>query len=99
MANHKKVTCPKCNGRGVIEAFGHIHNGMCFTCGGAGVIEVKGKKEKNAILNAKLAKLNCRCINEICRLADEEGDVDPDAKAAVENRYADLSDMARRKYK
>lgn len=33
-------TCPKCGGRGRIDAFAHIESGVCFACGGAGKIEV-----------------------------------------------------------
>jgi RecJ-like exonuclease len=33
-------TCGKCDGKGRIEAFGHIHNGLCFWCKGTGQITV-----------------------------------------------------------
>lgn len=29
--------CYKCNGKGRINAFGHISGGKCFACGGSGV--------------------------------------------------------------
>lgn len=28
------TTCTRCNGRGVIRAFLHVANGVCFACGG-----------------------------------------------------------------
>ena len=29
--------CPRCNGKGRIEAFSHIHGGVCFDCCGCGL--------------------------------------------------------------
>ncbi len=29
------VDCPKCDGKGFIQAFGHVANGVCFCCKGA----------------------------------------------------------------
>jgi hypothetical protein len=34
-------TCPRCDGKKMIKAFGHISAGVCFLCGGAGEVEVK----------------------------------------------------------
>lgn len=34
------VNCPKCDGRGHIEAFGHYAQGVCFCCKGRGTIAV-----------------------------------------------------------
>ena len=33
-------TCPKCNGKGILNGFLHIKEGVCFCCGGTG--KVKG---------------------------------------------------------
>ena len=31
-------TCPKCDGRGIINGFRHYASGICFECGGAKII-------------------------------------------------------------
>lgn len=36
-----RLPCTKCGGSGVIEAFGYIGSGRCFTCKGFGFIEKK----------------------------------------------------------
>jgi hypothetical protein len=36
--NQHLVECPRCMGRGVIEAFGHYANGVCFQCKGEGKV-------------------------------------------------------------
>ncbi len=33
--------CAKCDGRGTIGAFGHIHCGRCFDCKGSGKVELR----------------------------------------------------------
>ena len=30
------IPCPKCHGRGVIDGYRHILNGVCFACDGTG---------------------------------------------------------------
>lgn len=40
--------CPKCDGTGFIQVYGHVQNGRCFKCGGAGAV----------VTNAKDAKIN-----------------------------------------
>lgn len=37
--NHN-VPCPRCDGKGYINGFGHIADGRCFLCGGGRVISV-----------------------------------------------------------
>lgn len=29
--------CPRCSGRGIVEAYRHVLDGECFRCGGSGV--------------------------------------------------------------
>jgi uncharacterized protein YpuA (DUF1002 family) len=36
-----KLTCTKCNGKGIIKAYGSVKNGICFSCEGSGYHEVK----------------------------------------------------------
>lgn len=33
----KGETCPRCRGRGYIEAYKHVQNGVCFRCHGSGI--------------------------------------------------------------
>jgi RecJ-like exonuclease len=33
--------CPKCEGHGKINAFGHVQAGVCFKCGGSGSVANK----------------------------------------------------------
>jgi len=40
------VSCPKCDGSGHIQAFGHVANGVCFCCKGVGTIEVGTDSQK-----------------------------------------------------
>lgn len=35
---NKYKPCPKCGGRGVIDAYWKIKNGQCFKCGGTGKV-------------------------------------------------------------
>jgi GNAT superfamily N-acetyltransferase len=35
----KPGDCPRCGGRGIIDAFRHIHNGQCLQCEGTGSIK------------------------------------------------------------
>jgi len=39
------VTCPRCDGNGHIEAFGHYADGICFLCYGRKTIEVDREKQ------------------------------------------------------
>ena len=32
-------TCPKCNGKGILNGFLHIKDGVCFCCGGSGKVK------------------------------------------------------------
>lgn len=34
------IDCPKCDGKGIIRAFGHYASGVCFECGGKGRFEI-----------------------------------------------------------
>lgn len=34
--NYSRNVCPKCDGRGYIQEYGHIANGVCFKCNGSG---------------------------------------------------------------
>jgi len=40
MSNLQQVECPKCSGKGHIEAFGHYAQGVCFGCNGSGTLTV-----------------------------------------------------------
>lgn len=37
---YQLVDCPKCDGKGFIQAFGHVANGDCFCCNGAKKLRV-----------------------------------------------------------
>jgi hypothetical protein len=49
ISNTKQIDCPKCDGRGHIEGFGHVANGVCFCC--------KGNRTLTIDLDAQRAKL------------------------------------------
>ncbi len=36
-AAFRQNTCPRCNGRGFLEVYRHVENGVCFLCRGEGV--------------------------------------------------------------
>lgn len=62
----KTVTCdcPKCGGRGYIEAFSGIANGVCFTCNGAGKKTYKvGKEPKKPTVNEYTANMVSQILN------------------------------------
>lgn len=42
----KRITCPKCGGRGYIQNFKHVEDGICFECYGLGWIEIDEEKEQ-----------------------------------------------------
>jgi RecJ-like exonuclease len=33
------MKCPKCHGKGYIEVYDHIDDGMCYMCKGGGVVD------------------------------------------------------------
>lgn len=41
-----KFECPKCMGKGRINAFAHIESGVCFKCQGKGFVEQKSAPKK-----------------------------------------------------
>ncbi len=51
------VDCFKCDGKGTIEGFGHIANGVCFRCMGAKKLRVKDEPRKSAPLDPVSAKM------------------------------------------
>ena len=44
-----KMTCPKCDGKGKIPGFSHIHNGDCFACGGTGYLTDRSQGKVQAM--------------------------------------------------
>lgn len=38
--------CPKCDGTGFIQVYGHVQSGRCFKCGGAGAVVTNAKDAK-----------------------------------------------------
>jgi hypothetical protein len=38
MSKTQTATCGKCDGKGYLNAFGHIDNGKCYGCMGAGTV-------------------------------------------------------------
>lgn len=63
--NAIKHECPKCSGKGIIEAFRHINNGNCYACGGTGSGNYK-KSQKNEINNPIKKTKTVNIHNEIC---------------------------------
>lgn len=54
---YKTVTCPKCNGRGIMREFAATYDGVCFKCNGATVIRVRDYTEaEQAKIDARKAK-------------------------------------------
>jgi len=47
--------CGKCDGKGVIDGFGHIANGVCFSCGGSKGRVARMTRELVLELEAKVA--------------------------------------------
>jgi hypothetical protein len=52
----QSVTCPKCNGRGIIEAFLATANGTCFMCAGNGTIEIDAISDEK--LRRQIARMH-----------------------------------------
>lgn len=50
----KTCECPKCDGKGKIEAFNHIENGGCFACGGSGRLTAILSERKGISDSAKI---------------------------------------------
>lgn len=48
MANKAKITCPKCDGKGVLPRYFYNRKGICFECWGAGTITVKLQEGETA---------------------------------------------------
>ena len=63
------ITCPKCNGRGVLQEFSHIKSGSCFLCGGAKNINSTHKFQQKKKLKAPIVEFikaaNDRCSDAI----------------------------------
>ncbi len=51
------VDCFKCSGKGFIEGFGHVANGVCFRCGGAGKLRVSATPKALPPLDPTSAKM------------------------------------------
>lgn len=51
------VNCIKCDGKGKLEAFGHIANGDCFACKGAGQVKAGTKHAPREIGGRELVRL------------------------------------------
>lgn len=41
-------SCPRCNGKGFIQGFGHVADGRCFACAGAGKLSASAKSLNDA---------------------------------------------------
>lgn len=73
-----ETKCPKCNGTGFIECYGHVQGGKCFECGGTGrkaqawkvyTPEYQAKLDaKNAVRQAKVGAE--KAVKEAKTLAD-----------------------------
>jgi RecJ-like exonuclease len=48
-------TCAKCDGKGTIRAFSHVHGGACFPCGGTGKVELTAITDSELLQNTVTA--------------------------------------------
>lgn len=42
----KTITCTKCGGKGIIDVYKHIDDGICYRCKGTGVVTANQNKAK-----------------------------------------------------
>ena len=87
-----KVTCPACDGRRYLHAFGHIEDGVCFTCAGVGVVSINHRAARAEVLTpaqiearAEAAKLGALQAAFVATFAGM-------SPAAVADRLVNLSD-------
>ena len=87
-----KITCPACNGRRYLHAFGHIEDGLCFTCNGSGVVSINHRAARPEVLTpaqiearAEAAKLGAVQAAFVATFAGM-------TPAAVADRFVNLSD-------
>lgn len=72
----KTFECPKCLGKGHIEAFAHIAGGECFQCGGEGRLAYRPKQAAPVEPNPEMlvpaalraSEAQWRTLEEICRV-------------------------------
>lgn len=57
--------CPRCDGRGHINEFRHIKNGVCFLCAGAKVIEMKAPSKKVIEKKTQVVLIRCHAYEMI----------------------------------
>ncbi len=67
------TTCAKCNGKGRIEGFRHIADGVCFPCEGTGVLylepaDLDAQARFNEARTAEIEQLHA--ANEACKAAN-----------------------------
>ncbi|MFP3427093.1 hypothetical protein, partial [Pseudoalteromonas sp. SIMBA_162] len=48
MARKVKISCPRCEGKGVLPRYYYNRKGVCFLCWGAKVITVKATEDEKA---------------------------------------------------
>lgn len=68
-----ELTCPRCDGRGILDEFSHIASGRCFLCGGSKKISSTTKyprkaetaKYEQGVSKFKLQKLNGMVVNKV----------------------------------
>lgn len=61
--------CGKCDGKGRINAYGHVAGGVCFACAGHGTVEVPADWREREVRNARR-----RAAKEAKRLASGENE-------------------------
>lgn len=96
MSNAAKVTCPACDGRRYLHAFGHIEDGVCFTCAGAGVVSVNHRAARPEVLTpaqiearAEAAKLGARMNAFFATFAGMDMDAVADKLSGLSNPKLD----------
>jgi DnaJ-class molecular chaperone len=64
---HVTEDCPKCQGKGTIRAYSHIHNGACFHCSGRGTVTVLASTVKARATRARKVQADATAKLEAIR--------------------------------
>ena len=58
-------TCPRCSGKGIMDAYLHIQNGVCFRCRGTGLVDSLEREDKDESVDEIYSFIK-RLIGGVC---------------------------------
>jgi len=63
--------CPRCNGKGIIEKYMHVENGLCFECSGSGKVTKEEKERIEKDIAKEIKRNNTKIKNNQNKLENQ----------------------------